>query len=784
MSLKLYLNLSNFKISKIVFIFLFTLFSSLYAATVSGIVTNAANGQPIEFASVVIKETSQGAFSNNKGYFVITDLKGGNFTLVISHVSFNVKEIEISIKHIREDVYVKAELISRAIAMEEITVSANADRENVNTREIVVSQISRNTKQLLDVVQLAEPDVFRSIITLPGVTPIADFSAGMYIRGGSPDQNQILLDDIDVYNPSHFGGLFSTFNTDAVESVDLMKGGFPAKYGGRMSSVLDVRNRDGNRKHHQGVARLSLISLSTTLEGPWKLGSETGSYMGSFRRSYLDAMRKVITSIPEYYFYDGHAKVNWDMGKKDRLMISSYFGYDKLKLDVGSDFILGWGNNTFTTQWVHIFTPQLFSHFVVAGSHFESSMTIDDSENKFKRYNSIDDLSIKAMMSYKPNNYHLLEYGVETKYNIIEFKNETSMDVAENKIPKIEAKSLTTDFYIQDSWIINPFWTFQPGIRVTNYTTLDVNLESSPSAHYWKLSPRASLRRKLSVDSNVFVSYGRYYQFLTLISPGMSTPLDVWFPIDNSVKPGLADHYIFGYKHEISEGLGIDIELYYKDMDNLVEYKWETEHEWNNDTMTLKDVFHIGKGDAKGIEFLLRTDKWGWAGFLGYSYAMTRKKMNGININPDTNKPEYFFPKYDRSHQLNIVQTYNLTEQTGKQLWGGDLLFGVTYAYATGQPTPVPEKVYYTNDHINFLYSYYDRERLPAYSRLDLSFKMQWHKQSYTIEPYIQVINVTNNKNVFSRNYYVEFDDGVMELKYKDTTQFPLIPFVGVNLNW
>ncbi|MCK9328915.1 MAG: TonB-dependent receptor [Candidatus Cloacimonetes bacterium] len=757
---------------------------SLSSATISGIVTNKNNGQPIEYASVIIKGKSQGAYTNNKGYFVITDIIPGKYIIFASQTSYAVSESNVVVKNIKEDIYLKIELSQKTIAMEDVTVSASSIDNDINSREIVVSKVIRNTKQLLDVVQVAEPDVFRSMLTLPGVTPIADFSSGMYIRGGSPDQNQILLDDIDVYNPSHFGGLFSTFNTDAIESVELLKGGFPAKYGGRLSSVLDVRNRDGNRKHHQGIARLSLISLSATMEGPWTLGKENGAYMCSFRRSYLDLMRKAISEIPNYYFYDGHLKLNWDIDRKNKLMVSTYFGYDKLDMDMGSDFMIGWGNNTVTSQWVHIFNPQLFSHFVIAGSHFESLMEMSDSDNNFKRINNIDDLSIKAMMSYKPNNYHMIEYGIETKYNTIEFKNETNMDIAEERMPNILANSITSDLYLQDTWSINPFWTLQSGIRVSNYKTLDVNLQSSPPATYWKFSPRVSLRKELSISSNVFVSYGRYYQFLTLISPGMSTPLDIWFPIDKTVKPGISDHYIFGYKNQFNEGLGLDIELFYKDMDNLVEYRWETEEEWNNDTMTLKDVFHIGKGDAKGIEVLLKTDKWGWSGFIGYSYSVTRKKLADYNLNPQTHSPEYFYPKYDRNHQVNIVQTYNLTEQTGKQLWGADILFGITYAFATGQPTQIPEKIYYSNEQVDFMYSYSDSRRLPNYSRLDLSYKMQWHKEKYTIEPYLQIINFTNNTNVFDRSYYIEFVEGNMVLKYEDTNQFPLIPFIGVNVNW
>jgi outer membrane receptor protein involved in Fe transport len=405
--------------------------------------------------------------------------------------------------------------------------------------------------------------------------------------------------------------------------------------------------------------------------------------------------------------------------------------------------------------------------------------------NYFHRSNSIDDTTLKGNLSYKANNEHLIEFGFETKFNKLAFKNSTDIDMPEERLPSITGHSVTLDFYIQDSWKINPFWTFQPGVRFSNFRTRDISLTNSSDANYFRASPRVSLRRTLSPESNVFVSYGRYYQFLNLISFGISTPFDVWVPIDGDIKPGEADHYILGYKHDIMDGLGLDIELYFKDMRNLVEYNWEMDYEWDNNTSKLKDLFLTGYGDAKGMDILLRTDKFGWSGFLGYTFCITRKKIEGINVCPETSKSQYYFPTYDKTHQLNVVQTFDITERFGWQLWGAEMSLGLTYAYATGQPVRVPEQVYFTGDNFVFLYSYSDRYRLPYYSRLDLGYHLKWYRRHIVIEPYIQAINVLNRTNVFSRNYYLELDEDYnMQLRHSDFGQFPFIPFIGVNVMW
>ncbi len=758
----------------------------IFAANISGTVVNIVNGQAIEYANVILKESQQGASTNHKGYFVIPQVKPGKYTLFISLIGFEPLQQDVEIKSNKDDAFSKFELKKKTIEMKATQVRAKYDEDEINSKQIRVSNTVHTTAQIQETVTAGEADVIRAIISLPGVTPISDFSSGMYVRGGSPDQNLILLDDIDVYNPNHFGGIFSTFNTDAVDNIELLKGGFPAKYGERLSSVLNVRNRDGNRKEVEGVSRLSFISASSTVEGPWKIGDQEGSFMGSFRRSYVDLIAKLYDEIPDYYFYDGHVKVNFDLDMKNKLSISTYFGKDKLNMDLGTKMSIDWGNSTFTAQWVHLFSAQLFSHFIIAGSTYESNFGLKtDGDAKMDRKNSISDITFKSMMSYKPDNDHLLEFGFENKFNDIKFKYTTSEDFDMDKLPDITTSALTSSIYFQDTWDMGIYWSLQPGLRISNHKTMDVNLPSSPKANYSRISPRVSIRRVLDEYSNIYFSYGKYYQYLTLISVGMSSPFDVWFPLDDTVEPGASDHFILGYKREMAAGLVLDLEGYYKTYDNLTEYRMETDYEWSNSTGTLKDVYNMGKGYTQGFDFLLRNDLFGLSGFVGYTFSNTRRKIENYNVNPDTNEPEYYYPKYDKTHSLNVIESYNITQHTGKQLWGADMKFAVNYALASGEPDPIPEQIYYDGNYFNILYSYTDRVRLPNYSRCDVCFKLQWNKKNYTIEPYIQIINLFNRDNVWTRAYNFDVDDTAnYQLKHEDATMFPRLPFLGVDIKW
>lgn len=760
--------------------------SGLTAATVSGFITNKASSEPMQYVNVRIAETKTGTQSNKKGYYVINIANPGTYTLTASQVSYLPAKLTFTVEKADQEVNLDIELQKSSVEMNKVTISEKAyENDEYNTPQIKVSAETMSTEDILNTVAVAEADVFRSVLTLPGITPISDFSSGLYVRGGSPDQNLILLDDIDVYNPNHFGGVFSTFNSDAVESVEMLKGGFPAKFGGRLSSVLDVTNRQGNRNFHQGVWRTSLISTSSTVEGPWKAGTEDGSYMASFRRTYLDFVEKAF-DLPDYYFYDGHAKLNWDVDNHNKLSTSVYFGKDNLDMDFGAQLHFDWGNRTFSTQWTHIFNPTLFSHFVFAGSNFESNF-IQTSEGKeaMNRLNSIDDLTLKGMYSWKASNSHQLDFGMETKWNRTLLKMTTSYEMDPNGLPDVDVKAITGAAYVQDVWDVNEFWTIQPGVRLSLYKSLDINLPSCPPASYFRAEPRISFRRKLDVAENIYFTYGRYYQYLTLMSVGVSTPFDIWFPLDGSLNPGQSDHYILGYKRELNDYLGLDLETYYKSYNDILEYNTATDYTWNNQNGMLSDTFHVGKGFTYGMDVMLRTDWQGLEGFVGYTLSKTRRKMAEVNINPENLEPQYFYPAYDKTHQLNILETYNLTENLGKQILGADFRLGTNISYSTGQPQEKPEGVFFNGEDYELLYSSSDRERLPDYFRIDLSTKFEYTKSWGSIEPYLEIINILNHKNVGGRSYSIELDEsGNAQLKHNDSTQFPFLPFIGVNVKW
>ena len=774
----------NLKYSILVLLLFIEFSVALNAATVSGFVSRAGSKEPIQYVNVHVAETGAGMQTNKKGYFVIDIARPGTYTLELSLLSYHSLAQKFTIKAANEDVQLNLSLAEAAIELATVRVT---DSNYEASREIRPSLIRSTTEDVKSVVSPIEADVFRAILTLPGVAPISDFSSGLYVRGGSPDQNLILLDDTDVYNPNHFGGVFSTFNSDAVENIDLIKGAYPAKYGGRLSSVLDVTNRQGNRDHHQGVARWSLISSSATLEGPWRLANQSGSYMASLRRTYLELVKKMLKDLPDYYFYDGQFKLNWDIGSRDMINTSAYFGRDRLNFDFGNVIELEWGNRTFTTQWVHLFSPRLFSQFNLVGSDFTSNLAqfSGDGERVFMRDNGIQDLSSKAMLTFKPNNEHQTDFGWEVKYNQTWLKVTSSMQYDESTLPDIGVSSLTSSAYVQDSWDIDALWTLQPGLRACWYQSLDVSPNHIPKASYVNLDPRFSIRRKLDLAESIYASYGLYHQYLTLVAADFSTPFDVWFPLDGSLKPGRSQHFLLGYKNQFAQDFAFDIELYYKTYQNILEFDAAANFDWDNEQIRLADMFHEGKGFTLGTDLMLRTYWRGLEGFVGLTLSKTKRTMKETNIDPYTHEAQSFHPKYDRSYAVNVVQTFNLSHFTGKKILGADFKLGVNLALNSGQPCDRPERIYFDGEDFGIIYSYKDRDRLPAYVRLDLSTKYEWRKSWGSIEPYLEVINIFNRKNVGFRNYNIELgDDGQMALLNEDSGQFPILPFVGVNVKW
>jgi len=720
----------------------------LNATTIFGFVKDKESGEPLYLVNIWIKGTSIGTTSNEKGYYVLTDIPTGKQIVVFSYIGYQPLKQKFNLKsneEIRFDVSLKPSLLTA----EKIVTTAK--RED-NIKEIKPGQVTLNARQIRYLPQIAEPDLFRTLQMLPGVATLSDFSAGLYIRGGSPDQNLILLDQIDVYNPNHLFGFFSTFNADALKSVELLKGGFPAQFGGRLSSVLNVQNKDGNRQRFGGLGRISLISSSLTLEGPWS----HGSWMLSGRRTYLELVAKLLDLDLPYYFYDSHGKVNFDLDKNNRATLSFYLGDDKLDLsNSGININLLWGNRTFSANWMHLFSGQLYSNFVVAASRFRSRTKVDFDNVAFGLFNRIDDLSVKGMLTYAPGIKHTIDLGMEVKYLIFQLNN-----LIVDEEYKNEYHGIYSAFYLQDNIKLNALTALQPGLRISYYS----------KGNYFRLEPRVALRRFLSRDVQFTLAYGKYFQYLNLVQRGGLSFADIWFPVDQTFKPGHADHFILGLKYDVLENLSIDMEAYYKKYFNVAEYREFRSADESLENQTAAQNFLPGKGHAYGIDLLLKNNVWLFNGWLGYSLAWTKRKTENYNFGLE------YYPTFDRRHTVTLVQNFNFWKN-----WK----FNLAYKYGSGQPFTQPTARFaaLTPDGRLYYYPLYGRKnmyRLPNYHRLDIGLFKQWTILGLPVEFYVQVINVFDHKNVWFRKFNTQDNPATID----DQEMLPRLPTFGFSFKF
>ncbi|MBN2089955.1 TonB-dependent receptor [candidate division KSB1 bacterium] len=741
------------KLKGIFLIGLFLLLSSqfLFAGTIHGFVREKATREPILMGNVWIKGTTIGTTTNMKGFYVLSSLKPGTYEVYFRYIGYKTEVVKITMKDgedLTRDVYLELE----PIAMQEAVVTAERDKREL---DIKPSQIAVQASQLRTIPQVAEPDLFRALQMLPGVATLSDFSAGLYVRGGSPDQNLILLDQIDVYNPNHMFGFFSSFNTDAVKSVELLKGGFPAMYGGRLSSVLNVINKEGNREQFEGVTRISLLSSTATLEGPWKYGS----WMVSGRRTYLDLASKIVDFDLPYYFYDGHARINFDIDKNNQASLSLYLGNDKLNMEQGgTDILLDWGNKTFSAQWTHLFSSKFFSHFVVAGSRFDSDSKIRFDEYDFGISNNISDLAVKGSLTYTPNMNHSMDFGFEGKK--LDFN--LNYLVVNLKYPN-SFKGQYYALYLQDNYRLGTFDILQTGLRLEHYT----------DGSYTKLTPRLSLKHLLSDQMNLTLSYGRFAQFLNQVQQEGMSFADMWFPVDKTFEPGQADHYILGWNFDNQKTFSINAEAYYKNYLNVAEFRDFESRGGDEDWSKLNAAMNFYKARAYsyGGDIYLRNNFRGFEGWIGYSYNLVRKKVNGYNFDKE------YYPTYDRRHTITAIQDY----------WfpGRKWRFNFAFRFGTGQPYTESTGIYTGMNpsgttYVTTLEGEKNIYRLPAYHRLDAGvfYLTRWF--GLDTELYLQMINLYNNKNVWFR--YYEYENG--RATRKDFNMLPFLPTAGISFKF
>ncbi|MFY0684442.1 MAG: TonB-dependent receptor [Balneola sp.] len=751
-------------IKKLIFLLALWLPSNILAqnASISGYVTDKSSGETLISANVALLENNRGTSTNTLGYYSITNLEPGTYTIAGSYIGFELYRKTITLSA-NETLRLDIELSPDVVTSEEIVVTG--ERAYDRRKEIGTAEI--NTELIKTLPKVFEADVFRSIQLLPGVKAASDFSSGLYIRGGSPDQTLILLDRNTVYNPSHFFGFFSTFNPDAIKDVRLYKGGYPAEYGGRLSSVLTIFNKDGNRNEMEGTATVGMLASRVSVEGPHK----KGSWMFSARRSTLEpvlaALRSTSDNIPSsFYFIDFNGKVNYDATENDKLSLAFYSGQDKVNFPFGNDaeFKLNYGNRTLSGNWTHIFNEKLFSNFVVTGSQYFNYPEIELGGTPIERRNNIYDYSIKTDLEYLPNEKHDLAIGLWAGTLTIRLN-----DRFDNE-PSFSSRSHSKygSVYISDTWRPSDKWKIVSGLR-TSYLS---------DGDYLRLEPRLSLEYKANDRIRFQTAYGRYNQYLTLITNEAFSGFDVWLTADDGVKPSYGDQFIIGTKTIPFTGFGLDVELYYRTMNDIFELD-----PFIQDVAGLDypDLFRIGDGDAYGAEVFFEKRAGRLTGFIGYTFAYTWKKFAGYNnpINAPDGGGRRYPPKYDRRNDMNIVLMYQLSRK-----WKST----VSFNYATGQAYTEALGQYsvgntpWANDALNtFTVGKINASRLPPYHRMDVSFsRLGTFFGMGEAEWQFQIINVYSRRNIWFYNF--DFDEN--PVKRNEVPLLPLLPTISYTVKF
>lgn len=730
--------------------------------SVNGYVTDNRSGETLLSANVALAEVNRGTSTNTSGYYSITNIEPGTYTLVATYIGYQRFAQTITVRS-GQNLRLDIELSPRGVRLEEVVVTSQTELEeqgNIGRAEI-------STQLIKEVPAVIEPDLFRSVQLLPGVKAASDFSSGLYIRGGSPDQTLILLDETTVYNPTHFFGFFSTFNPDAVKDVRLYKGGYPAEFGGRLGSVLTVFNKDGNRNETTGTISLGLLASRASVEGPYR----KGSWMLAVRRSTLEpvlaVLRESVDSVPDrFYFYDINGKLNFDATQNDRFSVAFYTGNDIVSFPFREDakIRLNYGNQTVSTNWRKIISERLYSSVTVTASRYFNQPAFSVAGTPFERDNNIFDFSLKTDSEYLPNKKHTVSTGIWTGILTLNFSDQFDNQSTFNN--RIQSTYLSG--YLQDEWRPSSQWILTGGVRFNAFSEGD----------FYRLEPRLSGEYRPSDNIRLQAAYGRYYQFLTLITNEAFSGFDIWLTTDDGVPPSFGDQFILAAKTVPVAGYGIDVELYYRTMRDLFELD-----PFINDAAGLEyeELFRFGRGYAYGAELFLEKQSGRLHGFIGYTFGVTKRKFPGFNYDildsPDQGR--FFPPKYDRTHDLNIVGSYRLSER-----WTASAVFN----YATGQAyteplgrtqmTGIPWGV---DKRDLFIIGKVNASRLPSYHRLDLAFSRQG--QFFNLgdaEWQFQIINAYSRRNVWFYNY--DFNENPVERQ--DVQLLPILPSLSYTVNF
>ena len=783
--------------------------------TISGFVNDNENGESLIGVNVIVKEKLIGTNSNTYGFYSLT-LPEGSYEISFTYIGFeNLKQSV----NLNKNISLNVDLKSSSTDIGEVTIVAEetvVERTQTSIVEVPVQQI-KNIPALL-----GEVDVLKAIQLLPGVQSGGEGTSGFYVRGGGPDQNLILLDGVPVYNASHLFGFFSVFNADAIKNVRITKGGFPARFGGRLSSVLEIDMKEGNMKKIEGEGSIGLISSKLTLQGP--IIKDKTSFIISGRRTYIDILAQpFIRSANDgnpagYYFYDLNAKLNHKFSEKDRLYLSAYLGKDRFYLSEGdeyssfidnnnyistsrNDFGLDWGNVTSSLRWNHLFSNKLFANTTLTYSKYQfntifdsyssevTTFTTDSDTSNFNYFSGVKDYGAKFDFDYLPNPNHYIKFGLNyVRHNfypgslLLYFSSyeKDSLGVENYQVPydtifnfSEALESNDAFFYVEDDIKVNDQLKVNLGMHVGYFNTNNKT--------YYSFQPRFSSRYLINKDWSLKASYAEMQQNIHLLTgSGAGLPTDIWVPSTDSVPPQYSKQVAFAANKNFLNGLiEVSIEGYYKTMSDLITLKPGAEiigfDDWKNKVDT------NGIGRSYGAELFIQKKKGKTTGWIGYTLSFSERKFEGVNFG------KWYPYKFDRRHDFSLVISHEFSDNFD---------IGITWVYGTGNNMTFLESRYPSvniNGNINGIdegsvgeIEYYPTRnnlRLPAYHRLDIGLnfhkKKKWGDRTISVGAY----NVYNRKNPFflSVNDNLEIQNGVPTSTrvVQQTSLFPIIPSIS-----
>ena len=722
--------------------------------TINGKLTDKESGESLVGATIYIRELKTGTVSDLYGNYSLT-LDEGRYSLLISYIGFAPIEKSIILN---ADQRISLELDPHQLALKEVEIKSEKDDKNVKKPEMSTFRMDIKTIQKIPAL-MGEVDIIKAIQLLPGVQSVGEGSSGFSVRGGAPDQNLILLDEATIYNASHMMGFFSVFNNDAIKDVKLYKGDIPASYGGRLSSVLDVRMNEGNSKKLEINGGLGIISSRLTIEAP--IVKDRASFIVSGRRTYADLFLPLSSNkemrSSRLYFYDFNAKINYRINENNQVFLSGYFGRDVFKNPLTS---MQWGNETCTLRWNHLFSKKVFSNFSLAYSNYNYLIGTKMGEsNSFEWLSRLRDIGLKADFSYYPNTNNMIKFGGNVIYHLFQpgLARGTGNEPLYNEVKMPTNYALESAVYGSNEQHFNEHFTVKYGMRISMFQNIgpgtvyhyDTSYKASDSTVYKSgdvfntyagIEPRLGLLYEVNPKSSVKASYARTYQYLQLAqNSNIGTPVDVWFPASQNVKPQIADQVAFGYFRNFRRNtIETSVEAYYKWMQNVVDFKDFAQLMLNS---KLEGEIRTGKAWSYGIEFLVRVNEKRISGWVSYTYSRTFRDIDGINGGKAYPAP------YDKPNNISVVLNYIISKRIN---------VSANWVYATGAPVTFPTGRMEMGGKIIPVYSDRNAYRYQDYHRLDLSITYLSKPKpgkKYTWDLNLSVYNVYNRHNTWSVNF-------------------------------